>query len=359
METMELLVETLQQLSLEDFAEFRTLAEAEPSLVTSSSLEAANVQDVVDLMVKSSSGECVEAVRTVLMKMDRLDLVQRLSAADSGAKDKLSVGEERLSLDQRVEKLSSDLILMLETLKDLSDDELQEFKRHLNQQKLEENEDWQETADLVDVVIFIMQTYGKESLMVTRDVLENIRRKDLVQKLSSSSASRDEAATPQYLAWLMLTEFFHSDVWEMVRDVQTDMNDLDRWLTENGFKSQDKSSVGGKPSLDQMMEKQSSDFHLMLETLKDLSDDEQETFKRLMSPFYNKMFCENPYYSTVFSGNILETADLEDTVIFIMQTWGKYSLMVVRRVLKRFRRKDLVQKLSSSSASRGGDHGSC
>lgn len=86
METSELLVETLKQLNLEEFGKFRTLAEAKLSLVTSSSLEAANVQDVVDVMVKSSSAGCVEAVRTVLMKMDRLDLVQRLSDTDSGAK---------------------------------------------------------------------------------------------------------------------------------------------------------------------------------------------------------------------------------------------------------------------------------
>lgn len=86
MATAELLVETLNQLSSEDFEEFKTLIQAETSLVpTSSSLKAANVQDVVELMMKTDSRERVEKIKNVLMKMKRADLVQRLSATESEA----------------------------------------------------------------------------------------------------------------------------------------------------------------------------------------------------------------------------------------------------------------------------------
>ncbi|XP_032415282.1 uncharacterized protein LOC116717785 isoform X3 [Xiphophorus hellerii] len=323
METSELLAETLKQLSLEEFAEFRTLAEAEPSLVTSSHLKAAKVQDVVDLMVKSSGG-CVEAVRTVLMKMDRLDLVERLSATDSGAKDKLSVGEEHPSLDQRVEKLSRDFYLLLETLKDLSDDEVQEFKRFLrdsvcrrflsrHQYRLQEtsyprkmfgsfrHEDlekqpiWMESKDLQDVVIFIIQTHRKESIMVTRDVLERINRMDLVQRLSSSSASR-----------------------EMPLGKQSDL--IHKVATMAAAKD------------------------VLLETLEDLNEPEFMELKLLLQ-FTN--FQRN---IPLISWDELYYADRTRMVEHLVDKCGKQSVDVIREVLLDLNRTDLALRLPETSS---------
>lgn len=88
MATGEQLVETLNQLSPEDFSEFKSRVEAEnaPSPATRRRLKAANTQDVVELMQKMLGGGNLEATRRVLMKMGRTDLVQRLSRMDSGAK---------------------------------------------------------------------------------------------------------------------------------------------------------------------------------------------------------------------------------------------------------------------------------
>ncbi|XP_043973297.1 uncharacterized protein LOC122831280 isoform X3 [Gambusia affinis] len=304
METSELLVETLKQLNLEEFGKFRTLAEAKLSLVTSSSLEAANVQDVVDVMVKSSSAGCVEAVRTVLMKMDRLDLVQRLSATDSGAKDKLSVDEERLSLDQRIEKLSRDFNLLLETLKHLSDVEVQDFKRHLRvrssrsrpRYSLQEQPIWMESKDLQDVVIFIIQTHRKKSLMVTRDVLEGIRREDLVQRLSSSSASREMP-------------------------------------------------LGKQPALIHKVATMTAVKDVLLETLDDLNEPEFNELKLLLQ-FTN--FQRN---IPLLSWNGLYSADRTRMVDLLVDKCGKQSVEVIREVLLDLNRTDLVLRLPETSSS--------
>uniref|UniRef100_A0A3B4YZS0 Pyrin domain-containing protein n=1 Tax=Stegastes partitus TaxID=144197 RepID=A0A3B4YZS0_9TELE len=81
MTTEKLLVETLNQLSPEDFDKFKSLTGehgGEP-IIRRSQLKAANTQDVVELMVETYRRECVEATTKVLMKMSRTDLVQRLS----------------------------------------------------------------------------------------------------------------------------------------------------------------------------------------------------------------------------------------------------------------------------------------
>ncbi|MEQ2223648.1 hypothetical protein ILYODFUR_038779, partial [Ilyodon furcidens] len=121
MATAELLVETLNQLSPEEFQEFKTLVELETgSVLTSSSRpRAGNMQDVMEQMVKMYGGECVEKTKKIFLKMRRHDLVQRLSATDSRAKDKLAVVEEQPLLNQRIAKMSSDIKLLLETLEEL------------------------------------------------------------------------------------------------------------------------------------------------------------------------------------------------------------------------------------------------
>lgn len=179
MATAELLVETLNQLSLEDFEEFKTLIQAETSLVpTSSGLKAANVQDVVELMTKTDGREWVEKINAVLMKMKRSDLVKRLSATDSGA---TGGTDEQNLLKERIEKLSS----VLESLDDLSDYELNTFKDAMSRSqrgKLSKKQ-WRlkQITDPQEMGIFIVQTFGEESLAVTQDALEDIGRTDLAQ----------------------------------------------------------------------------------------------------------------------------------------------------------------------------------
>lgn len=90
MTTKKLLTETLNQLSPEDFAEFKSLIELEKDLSSKprGRLETSNTQDVVKLMVETYRGESVEETRKALMKMNRTDLVQRLSGITSGTTNK-------------------------------------------------------------------------------------------------------------------------------------------------------------------------------------------------------------------------------------------------------------------------------
>ncbi|XP_054916944.1 uncharacterized protein LOC129380003 [Poeciliopsis prolifica] len=294
MEESQILVETLKLLSLEDFARFRTLAEAEPSLVTCSLLEAANVQDVVDLMLQTSSGECVEAVRTVLAKMDRLDLVQRLS------KDKFSVEEERLSLDQRVEKLINDINLMLETLKDLNDEEFMEFKRKMSsfnnfRSTISHQQIQLDTSDQQESVISILRTHGKESIKVTRDVLESIRRTDLVQRMSSSSAST-----------------------EMLLGKQSDL--IHEVATMAAVKD------------------------VLLETLQDLNETEFIELKLLLQ------FANFQRNIPLISWDELDDTNRARVVDHLVNKCGKLSVEVIREVLLDLNRTDLALVLPETSS---------
>lgn len=90
MTTKKLLIETLNQLSPEDFAEFKSLTELEKDLSSEprGRLKTANTQDVVELMEEMYRGESVEETRKALMKMNRTDLVQRLSGITSGTTNK-------------------------------------------------------------------------------------------------------------------------------------------------------------------------------------------------------------------------------------------------------------------------------
>lgn len=90
MTTKKLLIETLNQLSPEDFAEFKSLTELEKDLSSEprGRLKTANTQDVVELMEEMYRGKSVEETRKALMKMNRTDLVQRLSGITSGTTNK-------------------------------------------------------------------------------------------------------------------------------------------------------------------------------------------------------------------------------------------------------------------------------
>lgn len=90
MTTKKLLIETLNQLSPEDFAEFKSLIELEKDLSSKprGRLKTSNTQDVLELMEETYRGESVEETRKALMKMNRTDLVQRLSGITSGTTNK-------------------------------------------------------------------------------------------------------------------------------------------------------------------------------------------------------------------------------------------------------------------------------
>ena len=82
---------------------------------------------------------------------------------------------------------------------------------------------------------------------------------------------------------------------------------------------------------------------VLLKTLEDLSDEEFKKFK---------WFLQDPDILVGFQAipkNQLENADRLDTVDKIIQTFSHQSVEVVKLVLKKVDRNDLVEKLSSTS----------
>ncbi|XP_023187000.1 uncharacterized protein LOC111608146 isoform X2 [Xiphophorus maculatus] len=303
-------------LRFKSFLQFTCFEKSLPQIPESSLEEATSTQRLVDLMLKEFGQQSVQMAREVLM--DVTDLESRFKS-----QDKLSVAEE-LSLDQRIEKLSSDFNLLLETLKDLSDDEVREFKRllrdsdyrsslsrhqyslqetsyprkmfgYFRHEDLEKQPMWMESKNLQDVVIFIIQTHRKESIMVTRDVLEDINRMDLVQRLSSSSASR-----------------------EMPLGKQSDL--IHKVATMAAAKD------------------------VLLETLEDLNEPEFMELKLLVQ-FTN--FQRN---IPLISWYELDVANRTRMVDHLVDKCGKQSVDVIREVLLDLNRTDLALRLSETSS---------
>ncbi|XP_030606519.1 uncharacterized protein LOC115794946 isoform X2 [Archocentrus centrarchus] len=190
MTTKKLLIETLNQLSPEDFAEFKSITGVEKKFrfFFKRKLKAENTQDVVELMKKKYGQGCVEETRKALMKMSRTDLVQRLSDKQFPA------------LSQRVETMESLIELLLETLADLSDSEFEDLKEILRRNcgflQLMEIEE----SDLQDTVFSMVQTYGHQSVKKIMELLKDIERSDLAQRLSDCSSEPKKKHLDEHLS---------------------------------------------------------------------------------------------------------------------------------------------------------------
>lgn len=77
--------------------------------------------------------------------------------------------------------------LLLETLADLGDSEIEDFKQQIYH--LVPYYDWSSLVitDMQDAIFFLVQLYGQESLEKTKEVLEKMKWTDFVKRLSDSS----------------------------------------------------------------------------------------------------------------------------------------------------------------------------
>ncbi|XP_076592873.1 NACHT, LRR and PYD domains-containing protein 1 homolog [Chaetodon auriga] len=118
-------------------------------------------------------------------------LVQRFSDISLGSKDKhskrllrlLMTGETMTALEQKI----------LETLKYLSPGELERFRHVVQYSKMKEGlpripRQRMEMADRGEIAKLMVETYGEESVEVTKEVLKMISRTDLVQRFSDISS---------------------------------------------------------------------------------------------------------------------------------------------------------------------------
>ncbi|XP_047216760.1 uncharacterized protein LOC124865591 isoform X2 [Girardinichthys multiradiatus] len=338
------------------------------------------------------------------------DLVQRLSATDSRAKDKFAVVEEQPLLNQRIAKMSSDINLLLETLEELSVHEFTVFKDirsfSADMRPFSTNRrSWQKMEDLQEMVILIVQTCGEKSLMVTSDVLKNICRMDLAQRLlSRTSAAREipmrrhpsalvhKVATMvavrdvlleilmdlsktqfselkvllqfsyfqrglQQISWfiltsadktrimdLMLNKFGRQSV-EVTREILMDLRrtDLALMLPETSSTSKEELSMKLNSALLQKVEMLECMTELLLGTLVNLTEKELKNFQKIT---LSKIHHHRRYIpkGRIKIGNVLHI------VVVIVLTYDQQSLKRTIDVLKEMKRNDLVKKLSDRSS---------
>ncbi|XP_072249488.1 uncharacterized protein [Leuresthes tenuis] len=299
MSTQKLLVETLDQLSPDQFDEFKSLVGTKKGsfLIPRRSLKAANTQDVVQLLAQTYGPQCVEVSREALMKMSRTDLVQRLSGVHSGAREKQPEDKQLPPLTQRVETMESILEKLLETLADLSSGELKAFKdssQIYRYYHLYSRTDCmvEATADLHFTVYSMVQTYGPKSVEKTEKTLMEMKKKDLMQRLSKPKKEKlDEcqsALIHKMAAMLAVKE-------------------------------------------------------LLLETLEELKGDEFETFKSFLHlTQFKKDLPQIPW-------SLLGYRNKTDTVDLMVNILGQHYVEVTRETFLGMNRTDLAQRLPESS----------
>ncbi|CAI5666130.1 unnamed protein product [Oreochromis niloticus] len=392
MTTKKLLIETLNQLSPEDFAEFKShiAVEKDLQLMSQSRLKTANTQDAVELMEETYRGESVEETRKALMKMNRTDLV---------------------------ETMESLIELLLETLADLSDSQLENFKQVFSMKfglfcPVVEIKTYVQRArdvqDVQDVVFLMVRTFGQQSVKKTLEVLKEMKRTDLAQRLTDSSSEAQNKHLDEHLSALIhkvatmatvtdllletledlsdqdLKEFMlflqftrfkmslpriHIDTYmyknmtddlvkqmvdklghqsvEVIREVLTDMQrtDLVQRLSESSSGLKEKHSEDERwPALIHKVETMESVIELLLQTLDRLNELELSEFNKNLPQIHLHK------YDSGFSWTPYGWTNLQHTVFLTVQTYGQQSVEKTMEVLKEMKRTDLAQRLSDCSS---------
>ncbi|KAL7393705.1 hypothetical protein ABVT39_014808 [Epinephelus coioides] len=301
----QLLLETLNDLSDKELKKFKWSLEwivSQKNLPDSSTEvnDTTDSEETVDVMLQTYSQQSVQLTREVVKKMNRTDLMQRLSKPSSELKEKHSVDEHQPAVLERVATMRAFKELLLETLSDLSNVELKKFKWLLKftffQRSLEliswrEQESTYTTDKLVDVML---ERCGQQSVEVTKEVLMDMNRTDLVQRLPETSS---------------------------------------------GHKGKIK-----KTTVTLYVDTMTSVIELLLETLAGLSDGELEEFKEVL-------LSQTDLYRHLsgLSFILREIEDQQVTVFLIVLTYGQQSVEMTKQVLKKMKMTDLVQRLSDSS----------
>ncbi|KAI9526275.1 hypothetical protein NQZ68_041560 [Dissostichus eleginoides] len=296
-------------------------------------------------MVKTFSGKCVNMTETVLKKMNTTDLVQRLSDISSGTKE-----EPLPSLIQSVETMASVIELLLETLKDLSDQELLSFKRVLSQilsgKKLSGiSIGWHMMSDRQNMVFYLVRDHSQHRLLeMTTEAFERMNRTDLVQRLSQSSSGpkkkHSEAQRPA-----VIQKIFGQQCVEITMEVLKNINrtDLMQRLTKPSSELKEMYSVDEHRPAQSEGAQIAAEKEILLKTLKDTSYDELHRFQwYLQFTYFQKSI------SCTFHGYPYWTAKALQLVDQMMETCGPQSVEVTREVLMDMDRSDLVERLSET-----------
>nr|XP_024655557.1 uncharacterized protein LOC112431243 isoform X2 [Maylandia zebra] len=265
-----------------------------------------NLQHTVFLMVQTYGQQSVEKTMEVLKEMKRTDLAQRLSDCSSLPRKKHSVDERRSALIHKMATMAAVKHLLLETLNDLSDEELKKFKRLLQTILPWRNLSFLSYIDRLslsltraDIMNLMVDELGHQSVEVTREVFMHMNRTDLVQKLpESSSASREKHSVDEHGAALLKRE-----------------------------------------------KEQEAVRQILLETLNEFSQKDLKKFKQLLPFTCFKMSL--PQMERYWYPN-----RTEDLVNLMVDKLGHQSVEATMEVLTDMNRPDLMLRLSESSSGR-------
>ncbi|KAM4579874.1 uncharacterized protein PAE49_004973 isoform 2-T2 [Odontesthes bonariensis] len=414
---IELLLETLRDLTdrqLEGFKRDVLLQISRDKRYPSFHSELVTKTDLLDtalLMVQTYGQQSVGKSLEVLRKLNRPDLVRRLSESSSRSHEKLSVGEQHPALIQKVAAMAAVKQLLLDTLNCVSDNE-QEFKKFLQLTVSQRNLSHLSSrlslragrAEMVDVMV---ETLGQQAVEVIREVLMkmSIYKSDLVQNLPERRSGikerhsveedalrmedkeiklllmktqndfsqkdfekfrwllqftffqrgiqqipkyrLEQAETPEGLAEL-LVETLGARCVEVAREVLLDMNRADLVKLLPETSSTPKDrSSWLKPETNTKQVMAN-----LLEIFQRFSKREFEDFKRVQQRFaWSRGFKRIPRFKT-------KVADRLELVELMMEMYGQQTVEVTTGVLQEMNRSDLVEMLSGgSSASRGASGG--
>ncbi|KAJ4930722.1 hypothetical protein JOQ06_025030 [Pogonophryne albipinna] len=140
-------------------------------------------------MMEIFGQQCVEITMEVLKDINRTDLRQRLTNLE--LKEMYSVDEHRPAQSEGAQ-IAAVKPILLKTLKDLSEDELYRFPWYLQFTYFQKSISYlfhgypYRTASASRLVDQMVETCGPQSVEVTREVLMDMDRTDLVERLSET-----------------------------------------------------------------------------------------------------------------------------------------------------------------------------
>ncbi|KAM4568364.1 uncharacterized protein V3H82_012564 isoform 2-T2 [Fundulus diaphanus] len=276
-----------------------------------------DLQDAVFEMVQQTGLKSVETTKTFLMEIKRPDLLQRIETCSKRQEKKLSVDERRSAVVHKVALMAAFKQLLTDVLRDLKKQEFEDFKTFLNSiLSPSVYNPYRSPLSLKlvpDTVDRMVETFGLRSLDVSMEILRDINRSDLVQRLlENSSGLKGKAFVDEYLRADVLNRVPAKVA--LKRTLLKMLRDLDRWDVRK-FK----------------WLLQFTCFQKGLPDIPDISRRSRSWFSRsLMDPAE-------------------EGLDPPDLVVQMVQRLGQESVDVAREVLTDMKRTDVVQKLTGSS----------
>ncbi|XP_072249490.1 uncharacterized protein [Leuresthes tenuis] len=302
----ELLSETLNGLSDEEFLTFKSLLLSMTVLTSGSDLFSPEqrTSETADVMLMQLGQQSVEFTVKVLTYLNRTDLVQRFLESSSAPNKKLSVHEQRSGLSHKGSYLTAVKQLLLETLNDLSDEELNRFRESMISQKNLSHISWTRLhADRLLLAHVMVEELNQQSVEVVSEILKNMKKTDLVQRLTDrSSVLKEELSADEHGAALL-----------------------------------------------KAIAAETADKQILLETLKSLSKTDFAKFTWLLElTCFQRGIPQIPHYKLDYFHMTAEIVNL------MVEELGQQCVEVTKEVFRHMNRSDLVQKLSeTSSASKG------